>query len=432
MKRSHLIIWIPCVLYYLFITALSHIPGDNLPITMPFAHFDKVVHFLMYSLLGIIVSRALSWEEHYHHLKKRWYVYFILIIVFATSLDEIHQHFVPFREMDFFDGLADFSGASLGGYIYFYILLGNKKSASDLDDSTFLEKDNRGMGLVLALFYFVVLVSLNLLDYRAGLLKKYSHLGFVLTVFEYGLLGFLTIRFFYLRKSIQFFNAKDWLMLTLFGSVFICFIQLSFHILNKPILTSREILWAWLSFVIGAVFYYLDKQIDKFRKKIFENPRYKRKTWQRIYFFSPFIFVMMGITFMSSQGPQPLYETYLPFPHQFFPASGILSIFRNYFFLHTLQFFVLGLFYFRAIAWESWWHDTASKRKLWIISGLVFVAHAFLDEYHQSFVKGRVGEVTDSLMNVLGGVIALILYLYGYRVMKEKYFKRKKFLGFPV
>lgn len=432
MKRSHLIIWIPCVLYYLFITVLSQIPGNDLHITMPFAHFDKVAHFLMYSLLGIIVSRALSWEEHYHHLKKRWYVYFILIIVLAISLDEFHQHFVPFREMDFFDGLADFSGASLGGYIYFYILLGNKKSAGDLDDSTFLEKDNRGMGLVLALFYFVILVSLNLLNYRTGLLQKYAHLGFLLTVFEYGFLGFLTIRFFYLRKSINYFHVKDWLMLTLFGSVFICFIQLSFHILSKPILMPKEIFCAWLSFVFGAVFYYLDKQIDKFRKKIIEDPRYKRKTWQRIYFFSPGIFVLLIINFMSSQGPQPLYETYVPFPHQIIPASGVFSIFRNYFFLHTLQFFILGLFYFRAIAWESWWHDVPGKKKLWVVSGLIFVAFSFLDEYHQHFIKGRVGEVTDSLMNILGGAMALILYLYGYRVMKEKYFKRKKYLGFPV
>lgn len=434
MKRSHLIIWIPGILYYLFITAVSHVPGDMVGslVTAPFEHFDKVVHFVMYTLLGIVVARALSWEEHYYHLRKKWYLYFLLIMAVAAFVDEIHQHFVPFRSMDFFDGLADVCGSALGGYIYFYILHGIKNTAKRLDDTAFLERDIRGMGLVLAVFYFVILVSLNMADYRVGILRLYPRFALLLTLMEYSLLGFLTIRFFYLRKNVKFFHLKDWLMLILFGAVFVGFHQLSFYIFSKPLLLPKEIFWGLLSFTWGAIFYYFDKQIDKFRKKILKDPLYKRKTWQRIYFFSPLLIIILLYTFISSQSSGALYGSYIPFPHHFVPKMGVFSVFRNYFFLHVMQFFVLGLFYFRAIVWESWWHGIFGKRTLWIVSGLLFVVFAFLDEYHQHFVRGRVGDITDSLMNVLGGALALVLYLYGYRVMKERYFIRKKFLGFPI
>jgi VanZ family protein len=32
--------------------------------------------------------------------------------------DEIHQHFVPYREADFFDAVADILGAICGVYVY--------------------------------------------------------------------------------------------------------------------------------------------------------------------------------------------------------------------------------------------------------------------------------------------------------------------------
>jgi len=40
-------------------------------------------------------------------------------VVFAAS-DEIHQAFVPGRETDVMDWLADVAGICISGYIYYY------------------------------------------------------------------------------------------------------------------------------------------------------------------------------------------------------------------------------------------------------------------------------------------------------------------------
>lgn len=424
MKRSHLILWLPCLFYYAFITFLSGIPSTEWAgiFKQPFPHFDKVVHFFLYAFLGMVLSRALSWEEYYHHLKKRWYIYFALIIPFVSFADEIHQYFVPHRSMNFFDWLADIGGAFIGGLFYIFIIRGRRgtKKISELEAI-----DVRSLGLILAMFYFVVLVSLNLFDYKLGILKNYSHLAYVFSLIEYGFLGLLTIRFFYLRRGKKNFDPRDWIWLALFGSIFILFYQCSLLLLKDQILMIQEVMWAFFCYILGALCYYLDKQIEKFRQQIWDDPFYKQKTWQRLYFFIPPLVIAILISYLSTQTPQILYDKRIPLPTQILPSTGPVSIFRNYFLLHTLQFFTFGLFYFRAIAWESWWHEKNRRKWVWIVSYLIMVLYAVGDEVLQYYIPGRVGEIKDVTFNIIGATLALGIYLFGYRIVKEKYFSAK-------
>lgn len=72
---------------------------------------DKVAHFSVYGLLGTLLCRALApgWRGAAFAL--------VLASLFGAS-DEWHQSFVPGREADVLDWLADTSGAALAVGLY--------------------------------------------------------------------------------------------------------------------------------------------------------------------------------------------------------------------------------------------------------------------------------------------------------------------------
>lgn len=437
MKRSHLILWIPCFLYYAFITGMSSVPGkvwETLAPQSPFPFFDKVVHLVLYGLFGMVLARALFWEALYQHIKKRWYLYFLVILPLVSAIDEFHQHFVPDRSLDFWDLMADFVGATGGAVFYVLVLRGRGGDRKKIDDLE--ESDVRGFGLILAMTYFMALMSLNLLNYKRGVLKGYTHLTFVIILIEYGLLGLLTIRFFYLRRDRQFFLLRDWLLVSAVGGAFIAVYQLTLLMLRHIYLKPYEVIWSFFCYFLGAVFYYLDKQIERFRKRVVADPFYKRKTWQRVYFFLPPVIIALVISFLSTQTPTVLYQNKIPPPTDFIPETGPVSPLRDFNFLHGLQFFILGLFYFRAVTWECWWHASHERKNIWSIAYFVMMLYAFCDEIIQYYVPGRAATYDDVVMDVMGGTVALVLYMFGYRLIKERYFANaphlKNMREFPV
>src|SRR5438094_6997194 len=70
-----------------------------------FSGSDKVAHFFVYGLLGTLVCR----------LGRGWRAALWSLLAVSTfgATDEWHQYFVPGRSCDFFDWLADTSGAAL-------------------------------------------------------------------------------------------------------------------------------------------------------------------------------------------------------------------------------------------------------------------------------------------------------------------------------
>jgi VanZ family protein len=74
---------------------------------------------------------------------------------------------------------------------------------------------------------------------------------------------------------------------------------------------------------------------------------------------------------------------------------------------HFSEYAVLGLL--AARAFSTSFHE--SLRRTWFFSGLLLVTiYALADEYHQSFVPSRTPSLYDSMIDVAGGVIALILF----------------------
>ena len=118
MKITHknlLYHWLPLVSYCLFIFIQSAGPLTDLIPRRPM--LDKLLHVLAYFILAILFFRAYRSQ----FIKTRYNV-LIWISVLSSILygisDEIHQHFVPVRQSDVMDVLADALGSIIGVWVY--------------------------------------------------------------------------------------------------------------------------------------------------------------------------------------------------------------------------------------------------------------------------------------------------------------------------
>jgi VanZ family protein len=69
---------------------------------------------------------------------------------------------------------------------------------------------------------------------------------------------------------------------------------------------------------------------------------------------------------------------------------------------HFTEYAILGFFAARAFRVHQRW---------FLISLVLIVVYALIDEYHQSFVPSRTASVFDSLIDMAGGLTALIIVL---------------------
>jgi len=103
--------WGPLVLYCATIYLLS--AGTPSAPPLPFPHADKLLHLAEYALLGVLAARAFG--PGTRGLLGRGESV-VAVVLFATcygALDEVHQSYVPGRQMDFADLLADVTGAGI-------------------------------------------------------------------------------------------------------------------------------------------------------------------------------------------------------------------------------------------------------------------------------------------------------------------------------
>jgi VanZ family protein len=78
-----------------------------------FPHSDKALHLIEYAIFGFLMIRALcSLKLDKSLLFLR--ITAVVIVLFYGFTDEIHQYFVPGRDMDIFDCLSNGLGALVG------------------------------------------------------------------------------------------------------------------------------------------------------------------------------------------------------------------------------------------------------------------------------------------------------------------------------
>ena len=97
------------IAYCLLIFFLS---SQKIPQEMPgFPGMDLIIHFFEYGFLAFLLCWMLS-EESAAFLKKNLFIITWLLTVCYGISDEIHQAFVPTRQMSLWDLLADTLGAT--------------------------------------------------------------------------------------------------------------------------------------------------------------------------------------------------------------------------------------------------------------------------------------------------------------------------------
>jgi VanZ family protein len=82
------------------------------PAIAPFEIPDKVSHVVLYAPLGLLVARALAGGWQVQTLSTVFAAGAIATLYGVT--DEVHQHFVPPREVEALDVVADAVGATAG------------------------------------------------------------------------------------------------------------------------------------------------------------------------------------------------------------------------------------------------------------------------------------------------------------------------------
>ena len=98
----------PGLLFMGLIFYMSHKP--SVPMPMLFPHQDKVMHFGAYAVLAFL------WR-----IPLRFWPALVLSSLYGIS-DEIHQAYVPGRQADFLDWLADTAGAAFGAGFFSYLV----------------------------------------------------------------------------------------------------------------------------------------------------------------------------------------------------------------------------------------------------------------------------------------------------------------------
>jgi VanZ family protein len=104
-RRGFNIYWIISFLYMGLIFLFSSFPPPMGPPSFPFA--DKLAHLLAYGLLASLIYLA---RENSRAMFHPIFIPFLIASLYGLS-DEIHQYFVPGREADVFDALANAVGA---------------------------------------------------------------------------------------------------------------------------------------------------------------------------------------------------------------------------------------------------------------------------------------------------------------------------------
>jgi VanZ family protein len=97
---------------------LSSQPSIDTPSLFPGQ--DKLFHMIAFGVLGFLLMGGMKTTSNGYRTGQVWFV--VVLVVLYGLLDEFHQYFVPGRNADIFDVLADAAGALLGAWAMYYLV----------------------------------------------------------------------------------------------------------------------------------------------------------------------------------------------------------------------------------------------------------------------------------------------------------------------
>ncbi len=112
--------WLPLLIYMGLIVYLSSLsqPPETLMEVIDWGPIDKVFHLVEFTVLGVLLARALSYSLRRTLSTYSWIIAFAVAVLFGVS-DEWHQSFVIGRHSTVSDLIVDIIGSALGvGIVY--------------------------------------------------------------------------------------------------------------------------------------------------------------------------------------------------------------------------------------------------------------------------------------------------------------------------
>ncbi len=144
-------------------------------------------------------------------------------------------------------------------------------------------------------------------------------------------------------------------------------------------------------------------------------PMATHSTQQRLWRYAPLV-VWMGFIFFASTGEFSASNTsriIRPVLLWLFPNISEERIALAHFLTrkaaHFTEYAILGLLAGRAFTRSS--HQPI-QRAWFQAATLLIVIYALTDEYHQTFVASRTGSIYDSVIDIAGGLTALMVFAY--------------------
>ncbi|MBU3933098.1 MAG: VanZ family protein [Candidatus Omnitrophica bacterium] len=103
--------WLPVYLYAGLIFIYS--AQSSVAFVPEILYGDKLLHFVEYAILGYLIARAAK-NSSSLQLRAHFRIFAVSLASLYGLSDEFHQYFVPGREVEILDALADAAGAVFG------------------------------------------------------------------------------------------------------------------------------------------------------------------------------------------------------------------------------------------------------------------------------------------------------------------------------
>ena len=105
---------VAAVTYAVLVFTVSSWPGVKLP-DVGAGSLDKLIHFGQYAILAVLVAAGWGNQPESDRQYSRW-LPVVILAVFVT-VDEYHQRWVPGREVEIGDWLANLTGIACGWWV---------------------------------------------------------------------------------------------------------------------------------------------------------------------------------------------------------------------------------------------------------------------------------------------------------------------------
>lgn len=406
MKKFPLIYWLPVPLYYAFITYLSGTTPVFPRLYTETVNLDKVFHFIEYMFLGLVLARDLFWQRIFLKSERKDTAAFVIIVGVLIFADEFHQYFTPNRVMDFFDGIADFIGASFGAFLFARIIRGKTYNVADSDGLQALrDKDRRRFALLLVPTIFFMVLTANVLQIKVPIEARFPLLASVFDFTEWAFLGYVCHRAFHFNAATLKMSVPSWLGLAVLGA------GLVFS--YRYLVTGLNVSEMGYGFLVEIAFYYLcgiaisffKRLFGELKTKLIADPSYKRETLQRLYYFYvPALTGLLIVVFslLSSRQIAARWTSH---------KTAELGI---YFAL----FFIFSLMSFRAVAWECWWQEQTRRKVIWTVAVAGLILLIVLAEFAKVTIGGRATSLVSPALNASAVLMALTAYVGGMKFVK--------------